>query len=349
MDEIGSEFWEEKLNGDGINAILPLDFNIHYTLCGRTALDIIVEDLINDNKIHSVYMPSYCCHTMIKPFVSHNIELVFYNIYLNNEGLIADYNENDCDVVFLIDYFGFLNSETYDFAKKEKSKGKTIIYDMTHSMFCGLDKRYFDYVFGSFKKWIGVNAGFAAKKNKWTNFPVLNQNKKFVELRNKAFSLKNEFIRGEKSIDKKVFLEGFSDAEALLDSDYKYYAPDKASVEKISRISIDKLRDKRIKNARLLMEGLNGFKNVDVIYKNIKSEECPLFVPILIKNERNKLRDFLCNKKIYLPIHWPISSFHTLDINNNVLYSSELSCVCDQRYNEEDMNTIIKAICDYYT
>lgn len=346
MFEIGSEFWKEKpAQGKGVDLLLPKGFDIRYTLCGRTALDIVIEDLIQEGKLHSVFMPSYCCHTMIEPFLKHNIRVVFYSVTIGDDGLEASFMENDCDIVFLIDYFGYLDSKTIEFAKSEKNQGKTIIYDMTQSLFCDFEKEpYFDYIFGSFKKWMGVNAGFAAKKKSWTVFPVLKSNNDFVELRNKAFDLKKRFIRNPSSVDKSTILRLFSQAEKKLEEDYKYYGSDNYSLNILSSVDIHAIRERRIANSRVLIDGLMKIDEIKVLYKEVKENECPLFVPICLDRNRDELRKFLIDRAIYLPIHWPISSLHRLNSSNRLVFDSELSCVCDQRYEKQDMLHIVEVI-----
>lgn len=350
MKEIGSEFWTEKQNnGKGIQVYLPQSFHLFFSLCGRTALDIIIEDMLLDKRIQSVYMPSYCCHTMIEPFLKHGIEVQFYNVYFDTTGIKADYQDNPCELVFLIDYFGFLCEKTFSFAMSQKRKGKTIIYDLTHALFCSFDKeKYFDYVFGSFKKWLGVNAGFAAKKEEWRSFPPLYQNKRFVELRNTAFDLKAAYINNPKAAEKSIFLKRFQDAEELLETDYKYYGPDKKSIAILSSIEGDQLRKRRISNARILMEGLNKQEGLDIPFREIKENECPLFVPIKADNSRNALRSYLRDRDMYMPIHWPVSALHQLNSVSQSIYETEMSCVCDQRYDETDMNRIVDAISAFF-
>lgn len=351
MFEIGSEFWTENhFCGTGIAEYLPKEFDTRFTLCGRTALDIIIEDLIRDNRIFKVYMPSYCCHTMIEPFKAHGIDVKFYDVFPGNTGIDADFMENDCDTVFLIDYFGYLNEKTIKFAKSEKSKGKTIIYDKTHSLFCYFDDwSSFDYIFGSFKKWLGVNAGFVSKNIEWIDFPVLRQNEKFIGLRKNAFDLKADFISNPDDIDKSVFLRWFGEAEDVLERDYKYYGPDDGSIIILTNLDANLIRQKRIENAKTLLDGLTGIDGVRVLYKDINRVECPLFVPICVEERRDELRKYLISNGIYMPVHWPVSSFHHINQSNCMLFDAELSCVCDQRYCSEDMYRIVEKIRRFFT
>ena len=71
--------------------------------------------------------------------------------------------------------------------------------------------------------------------------------------------------------------------------------------------------------------------------------DCPLFVPIIIKNgKRDYYRKKLIENKIYCPIHWPQPN----EKCESNLYELELSLICDQRYTENDMKKIISILCD---
>lgn len=346
MYEIGSEFWTETDDeGNGINSYLPQSFHIRETLCGRTALDLIIEDISAQRPVRSVYMPSFCCHTMIEPFLKHGILVQFYNVFAVQDGFRADYHSNSCDMVFLIDYFGFLCKETLQFAAEEQARGKITIYDATHAFFCIRNSEcYFNYVFGSMKKWLGVNAGFAAKQSAWCFFPRLEQHEAFIHLRMRAFDLKAKYFKVPDEEAKKKFLKLFYDAEALLEHDYKYYAPDERSVKKLEKLNVEALRNCRIRNAKVLIAGLQGVKGLSLPCAQVQEGECPLFVPICVEQGRDALRRHLIEERIYLPVHWPKSELHSLNSRSIRLYETELSCVCDQRYNEQDMERIVREI-----
>lgn len=349
MFEIGSEFWTvPKEHGSGLKSLVPRNTNAIYTLCGRTALDILISDILTQKSVKTVYMPSYCCHTMIEPFLRNGVEVEFYDVAASNEGIKCDLKENDCDIIFLIDYFGFIDSEIREFAKIEKIKGKTIIYDMTHAMFCeNQDYSLFDYVFGSFRKWIGINAGFAAKKGEWGKEPTLKHNYEYEKLRNDSFDLKAEFIRNTESVEKEMFLTAFQNAEELLEADYLHYCPDIRSNKLLDSLDVEEIRSVRRRNAKALIQGLETCKKVTLPYKTFKKDDCPLFVPVMIGNERDSIRKYLIENSIYMPVHWPVSTMHRLKEKTRKIYHEEMSCVCDQRYSKKDMERIVDVISQF--
>ena len=124
IKEIGSEFW----------AVPQQRLDKHYLLSGRTALEYIVRDIRHTNAIRSVLMPSYCCHTMIEPFVRHGFAIRFYDVFFDQEAgcLRADMPKYQTDeVLFYMSYFGFAEIEGLQLERLRK-RYPVIIDDRTH-------------------------------------------------------------------------------------------------------------------------------------------------------------------------------------------------------------------------
>lgn len=105
----------------------------------------------------------------------------------------------------------------------------------------------------------------------------------------------------------------------------------------------------RQRNARILIDGLQDIPEIELMFQTMQDDEVPLFVPVLLRENRAKLRKYLIDNAIYCPIHWPKSEFHKgISQRAEMLYSQELSLVCDQRYGSDDMNRIVECIRKYY-
>ena len=327
--EIGSEFWDEDRLGD-----------VKYLMTGRTALEFIIRDLLVEHDIKSVLMPSYCCHTMIMPFVLHGIDVRFYDVFFDH-GMKKDIPERkENEVFYRIKYFGFddLQGDT---------QSELDIEDETHSWMSGI-KSNADYTFASYKKWTGISGiAIATKKHgKFINVP-LDENQVFNELREKAFRLKKEYVITG-SGNKSDFLNLFSEAEEMIENDYSGYKPSRESLECLLELDTKSIRAKRRRNAKYLIDEMKKIPQVQLIYDQIGIKDAPLFVPILAHN-RDELRRYLIQNEIYLPVHWPLSDYHKgISERARILYNQELSVICDQRYGLEDMKRIIMTMVDYY-
>lgn len=352
--EIGSEFWTgcSPVGRYGCEWPYADGWNVKETLSGRVALEYIVEMLISEGK-KSVYMPSYCCHTMIEPFLRHGVIVTFYDVIPSKMGLKRQFDNNhDCDVVFLLDYFGFVDTETAAIAKEQHAKGKSVIYDATHSTYSDFNCDNCDYVFGSYRKWMDVNCGFVAVKGManidfgadWHQF------EDYADIRKRLFDLKARYMNNE-TVDKQQFLAWITEAEEMLEQDYHHALPDQRSLDVLRQTDYSFLVQLRRYNANILIKGVSGLRDdrVRCLMGEMGKNDTPLFVPIYVMAEyRNELRRYLIEHSIYCPVHWPLSDLHTISNEATEVYQSEVSLLCDQRYDHIDMYRIIETIRDYF-
>lgn len=351
--EIGSEFWtgcsHDGRHGCGWS--LPTGWSQIETLSGRVGLEYVVER-IKATGVKSVYMPSYCCHTMIEPFIKHDIKVVFYDVVLSESGLKRQFNPNHgCEAVFLLDFFGYVDEETALIAKKQRARGKTLIYDATHSIYSAFDPTDYDYVFGSYRKWMDVNCGFVATKSTLDDSAQADwkQFEEYVDMRTRMFDLKSRYMNDE-DVDKQQFLAWINEAEEMLEQGYHHTLPDKRSLDVLKNTDLPTLMMTRRNNAKVLMDGIADLtdERIRCFVKKTDAHDTPLFVPVWIQADiRNDLRRYLIEHCIYCPVHWPLSDLHTISDEAKRLYQSELSLVCDQRYDHFDMYRIVETIKNY--
>lgn len=332
-NEIGSEYWDVPVKEE--NKLFNEETS--WYISGRSALQAIVKEL---KGAKSVAMPSWCCHTMIMPFTDAGIDVQFYPVYTKN-GIVQEIN-TDCDILFIMDYFGY-TSETV-------ANHSLIIRDVTHSVFSA-NYNDADYYFGSLRKWCGVwTGGYAYSKDGHKIQNGVSENHEYSILRQKAMEAKNCYINGcpDKNgnfVKNKDYLKMYADAEKLLESCGIAPAAER-DVELSKKIDIDYIKSRRRANAKILMGALNDF----LIVHELKENECPMFVPILVPNgKRDEFRKYLITHNIYCPVHWQISKYHKLDKKTSILYNSGLSLVCDQRYDKEDMMRMVSIIKSYWS
>lgn len=338
--EMGSEFWN---NG-------PVKKNQVYLLSGRTALDYIIRDIKKTHKVCSALLPSYCCHTMIEPFIRNKIPVRFYDIYFDElQGITADIpglKENE--IFYYIEYFGFAKISGID-VKEIKNHNAIIIEDCTHSWGYKGEELFSDYLYASYRKWTGFDAIAVAQKRQgsFKEFPTLH-NERYCELRRKAAELKRRFIEnGEET--KSEFLALFNEAEELLEDDYVDYLPMKDTMADFFCWDKCEMVNRRRKNAKIILDELQDIPQIQLLFSELAEGDVPLFVPILVKDGRAELREFLTKNRVYCPIHWPLSDYHA-DISEKAreLYTEELSLICDQRYEIDDIKRMTGLIKQFY-
>lgn len=332
MWEIGSEFWDVPVKKEK-NSIFPE--STQWFLAGRSALQAVIYEL---KECHTVAMPSWCCDSMVKPFIDAGMNVCFYPVYWQC-GLIQEMCL-DCDVLFIMDYFGYTSSEidlsTY--------KG-IVIRDLTHSIF---SKSYSDadYYFGSLRKWCGIwSGGYSWTKD---NHAIhMEQTKEFdyFVLRQKAMRLKRRYINSyvdnkERGVKNKDYLEIYNEAENCLE-DIGIASAAVRDIWLARQLDNDYIKMRRRDNAEILQRAFPDW----LIFSDIKPSDCPMFVPILVPDgKRNALQRYLSENEIYCPVHWPVSRYHKLNEKTELLYRDEISLVCDQRYKVDDMYRMVETI-----
>ncbi len=341
--EIGSEFWSH-LTSNSLSRPIWTDWNGDKQLfiSGRTALYAIIEDAVREYGCRKAYLPSYCCHTMIEPFLKADISIEFYPVIVREHKFVAEYNRDiKTDIFYQMDYFGYTQDALLP------PDGAITIHDVTHSIYCNdLNLSSSTYLYASFRKWDAVpGAAIACKNTGQFNYSA-NEiiNEKYISMRTKAMNLKTQFIN-EKSCSKDEYLALFANAEKLLEKDYVGYTADAHSIAMAKAIPNNNFVSIRRNNAKILINGLKNIDYLSPIIDTVSNGDCPLFVPVTVDyNKRNALKQFLIDNKVYCPVHWPLSGYLQLSNEERLLYDSELSLICDQRYGEKEMNLQIELI-----
>lgn len=359
--EIGSEFWtgctpiannkDYSMRPRAIYDNHP--YQIVETLSGRTALEHVVEILVNKGK-RTAYLPAFCCHTMIEPFLTHGMDVSFYDVVLTEKGLhrLVD-EDHHLDCILLLDYFGHTDTETFEIALREKSKGITTIYDATHSMYSEVNYYPYDFIYGSYRKWTDINCGFLAWKEPLEGGSIIQNSSEgnaYPIMREKLFNIKASYMEGG-GISKDKFLPLVDAAESILEEQYHHKMPDARSRDVLRHTDVGFLKKVRKQNARFLTESINDMEDCRIRCFNttINEQSTPLFVAVSVAVEdRDNLRKHLIDNQIYCPIHWPISKLYPHNTKTKVLFDSELSLVCDQRYGLDDMQRMTDSIVAYF-
>lgn len=339
--EIGSEYHYIPINNKTNEKISM--FNVideAYTFSGRTAIEVVLQNLTG---IKKALIPSYCCDSMIVPFREANIEVEFYDVFWDN-GLKEKIDiKNDVDLVLWCNYFGFKRPMP-DFSRFI-ARGGIVLEDITHSYLS--DSPFHSqsqYIIASIRKWFPLICGgyCASLVGKLQNKPMLEVPNEYIDTKKLAMKQKAMYLINEDSIIKDEYMNNFSWSNHWLANNYSGLRIDQESKDYIDAIDISEIKSIRKRNALVVYEYLNKNEEVFPIFEEL-DVDCPLFVPIVCtsKMKRDELRQELISQKVYCPIHWPTPKYNC----NSNLYDLELSLICDQRYNEEDMKRMMQIFC----
>lgn len=350
--EIGSYFWLDpkeinfslKNKNEKPNKWLPKVQDSTLTYSGRNAISIALKDIQSKHKIKKAYIPSYCCISMVQPFIELNITYDFYGITLQDSGFeycIPD-TLNSESVIIIMSYFGADLDKVDKLIKDIKGKGAIVIEDISHSLLSiGGYSRKSDYLVASLRKWFPIPTGgwLGIKKGQLTIKPD-KESDRSVEGKIEGMLEKFDYISGEIK-GKESFLIKNAKFDGELAKVKDYMKIDSLSNQILNLIDIKDIEIQRKNNALRLIEGLKELKSEQIFFLNLNYREItPLFVPIFLSStHRDSLRNFLISKGIYCPVHWPEIMGAPSGVREN-----ELSLICDQRYDIKDMNYIINCI-----
>ena len=310
------------------------DYDYEWFISGRSALDFIIKDIKSRKKIKKAALPSWCCDSMIEPFIRNDFEVIFYPVIFENDQLTKK-TDVEADVLLYIDYFGFEHTEQIDF-------DGVVINDITQSVFSS-DKYLGDYCFCSLRKWEGFKtAGLAFADNGFSIINKYQENPDYFKLVEEAMNEKEGYLNYR--TDNKEYYKKFVDAEENLSSLYEYTSSKKDILDS-KHLDIEYLKRRRKRNAEILLEAIKEY----AIFKEVKDNDCPLYVPIIVpEGKKEELRKSLISNDIYCPTHWQKTALHKLDSDEEFIYENELSLICDQRYDEEDMYKFSNCLKAYF-
>jgi len=338
--EVGSEFYHNSVT-KGKNEYQKLSVYPHrYLVSGITGLGLIANELKNTSR--SILVPDYCCSSMIRPFMEQGLEVSFYDAFNLNHVEIAD----DVDAVLAIDYFGFISKDTLAFSQKCKEQGKLLVVDATQTAF-SYAKTYelADYIIVSYRKWFDSLCAVVYNKNGFTVPESTTEYSVYLDAWRQAAILKEKYIKFSEG-EKQNFLDLYALANKLLHNEYEGFKTRDSEIEIMLTADSASLRATRRANAQLLMDEVKALSetyDIQLLYHDIEEEDCPLFVPIIVnENKRHFIHLELVKSNVYCPCHWPVNRNY---LNRETRYSrSEISLVCDQRYGTDEMRMQISAL-----
>ena len=338
--EIGGDFWLDEIeyNNDINKIFFEFGKDNKFVMSGRTAIDVAIQDILQEKKIRNVYFPSYVCESMIQPFKDRGINIEFYNVYFDNTLKYDIDTDYDCDIFFAMNYFGYSSTNMEKYIEQFKSRGIIVIEDFTQSL---LSKKAFynksDYVICSLRKWFPIATGGIVSKlhsNFNINFNNFDFNEEVVKNKKIAMNKKYECIKNN-TLDeyKSEFLNLYKKSNLAIKEEYVNKLMDNESINYILNVNLNKIKTLRKNNVKTIYENFDIKKYKPLIKDYKENEDCLLYLPIYIeKNKLDKLNEKIYENKFYCPSHWPI------DRKINDLFENELSLVCDQRYTEEQIS-----------
>lgn len=296
------------------------------TNSGRSSLRLIIESANLAGK--HILLPDFLCQIIIDVLKEYEITYDLYNI---NSGFEFElpHDTSIYDALYLIKYFG---SKTGSFINACQLFEQCLIIDDVFSPFPEVltrDKPWFSY--NSLRKITPIadlsliysNVQLAStNKSKLSDFSTIKFRAKY-----KKFDYLYNGIGNEEQ-----YLDLFNKAENILDNSKGIYFPSNDSLI-LAMNYFSKLEEERA----IRKHNYNLIRKLLPDITIAINSDFHSFVPILLDN-RNQIRSKLMADNIFLAVHWPADSVHSL-INDKVL-----SLPLDSRYNESDIKTMCSLI-----
>lgn len=338
VKEIGSDF---KLNPGII--FRKNKNNIPNTILLSTGRDCI-SHISNSFQNKTLLLPSYLCDTILLPIKENNIKYFFYKIDKDLEVDLKDLNKKveklNPDLIFVINYFGFIQPKLSEIKKICQSKNIKLIEDNVQS-FLTTHEIQGDYSFNSYRKFLPAPDGaflYSINEDLQLNSPY----KKFYLTRFYASLIKNIKIL------KKIYRNWFVKTEDTYINNYKKPARmSNLSKYILNKFDFEDIKHKRAENFMYLLKNLTN-KKIKSLFIQLESNVCPLGFPIIMEseNDRNRLKEILIKNKIYPPIHWTLpDELNKTEFKDSIDISKRILTIpIDQRYNIKDMKRILNIL-----
>lgn len=325
---------------------LPAGDDHSFTLSGRAAISLALNDLCAARTVHIAYVPAYCCLSMLQPFLDRGITIQFYDISERDGDICYEINaQMHCDVFLSMSYFGLSTPIPEEILSQFRTRGIAVIEDVTHRVLSAQPcAQAADYYVMSLRKWFATPAGGCIIKAQGTlAAKATAESAEAVTVKLEAMCEKRDYLQG-KPLDKEQFLHKFYDGDRVLAKVRDNLKMDPVSAAILAQTDAAAVRARRIENAKAIYKRLTALPIRPLIANPDWEAACPLFVPVLVPaSERDALRQALIARGVYCPVHWPEVMGAKVGLR-----SEELSLVCDQRYTTADMERMMDCIAAYY-
>lgn len=305
---------------------------------GRTALYAILNAVADaQGEYGGVLVPDYICVSVTRTIRDAGHDFSFYQIGHDfspvMESLRAGLQKEK--IVLLVNYFGLVDLEKAVSSIREESGGAVVIIDDVQNYYGFGQACDFDYAFTSFRKWFPVPDGaevVTRNRQLGEGLGDIGGRNEFAQYKFAGNVLKNF----RQKVGSSVYLDLIEKGERVLDGGYRCECSG-YSFGMMEVLDREDYAGKRKRNAEVLHKGLDriGITNI------YRGDAVPLFVPALLEN-RTEVRERLAAHNIFCPVHWPWESGELQGCSP--LYDMERSLVCDQRYDEGDMELILEIL-----
>lgn len=297
--------------------------NALYLNSGRHALEYILRGLPH---IKNIWIPYFTCDAVLQPLQRLGISWKFYHIDKNLE--IANKLEikND-EIILYTNYYGIKDEYCKNIAA---IYGDRVIIDNAQALFCksisGINQFY------SPRKFMGMPDGGLAVttiENYADKLPV-----------DKSYDRCSHLLKRLETAPSEGYAEFKANSKKMTEAQLSQMSNISRFI--LSSIDLDNIKQKRRKNFAVLHRALSNTNKFAL--PSMDTFECPLIYPYWV-GHGSTLKKKLIEHEIFVATYWPnvLEWAKPEDLEYDI--TSQVVCIpIDQRYGEEDMKKITKAI-----
>ncbi len=321
-DMMGGFFGYEAPQPDAGTFPLSEGESCAFTNSGRAALDVLLTNL--PQRPRSIWVPRFVCDTILQAPQRLGLPVFRYTCDeqlrpLLPEGLGAH------DALVLVNYFGVTGQQVADAAVRHAGP---VLVDATTALFASLPPGA-DGIFYSFRKFLPVADGGSAL----ARYPLHTLPDETDDSRERMRFL---HLRAEQGAI--AAAAAAQAAEDSLSSPAKRLSPQTRAL--LGGLDIARAGERRCANYRVLHAALAPLNRLELPATPPSAPMCYPFVSAI-----PGLRDSLIDAGIALPLYWPeVIEATKAHEQENRLARTLLPLPLDQRYNEADMERLLRLI-----
>lgn len=280
-----------------------------------------VEYLIRARRIRKMYLPYYLCSSVSDICKKNQVEVEFYNVNREFKAAFEKKLEED-EYILIVNYFTGLSNE---YLREFVNVFENVIVDNTQAFFQepikGADTIY------NCRKYFGVPDG---------GYLYTDANLAEELLEDVSFS-KMEHLLGRFERSASEFYQSYQDSEKDFEQqDVKRMS--KLTHNLLRGIDYESVKEKRTKNWNALNKRLSNVNKL-----SLEERIGGYMYPLYLENGQ-EIRKYLIGKKVYVPMLWNDTLSICQDKIEMDYVKNILPLPIDQRYVEEDMETIAELV-----
>jgi len=321
-----------------------------YFNTGRAAIEKLLEKL----KMYgfcNVWLPAFLCDSVRDAALRAGMELSYYRV---NADLSVDVSSIQADkhcILYVVQFFGQrIRSEMLSYVREFKKVGGIVVEDISLSLLSD-DEEYVgfgDYIIGSMRKWFPIVDGGILLSREHSNYELADASNDYTLYYYTAQILKDAYLKSRSFNQqwKKVFLSYNTDGMKALFSDYTPRKMSRISLELLTGLDFNLIREQRNKNYDMLCFLLSDIPEINILVER-QDAMTPLGM-VLVCKKRDNLLNYLISKDIYCNVHWRNNASTRNFVESEYLADRCITIPCDQRYGENEMYYISQTVHEFY-